>query len=130
LLIECVFVADFYVVFGEVSGGFRAPGLWHRLIGWVIPDILKDCGAFIFIDHAVREELLACWRWRRCLSSKRQEALAQQHSVTSQTSWILSRTAVRTPQVLQRVSSYLMNVDSSLFVTGYSIIVRHMMCWV
>jgi hypothetical protein len=27
LLIECVFVADFYVVFGEVSGGFRAPGL-------------------------------------------------------------------------------------------------------
>jgi len=61
----------------------------------VIPDILLDCGAFICIGHAVREELLARWRWRRWLFSKWQETLAQQHSVTSQTSWILNRTAVR-----------------------------------
>jgi len=33
-------------------------------------------------------------------------------------------------QVLQRVSSYLMNVDSSFFVTAYCIIVKHMMFWV
>jgi len=60
----------------------------------VIPDILKDRGAFILIDHAVREELLDRWGWRSCLSSKWQETVAQQHIVTSQTNWILSRTAV------------------------------------
>ena len=35
--------------------GFKSPGLWH-VIGQVVPDILKDCGAFIFKGPAVQEE--------------------------------------------------------------------------
>lgn len=97
LLIKCVCHLLLHCI--GISRGFRAPGLWHSVIGWVIPDNLKDCGVLIFVDHEVREELFSRWRWRRCLSSKWQEALAQRHSVASQTSWILSRAAVRTPSL-------------------------------
>jgi hypothetical protein len=32
-------------------------------------------------------------------------------------------------ELLQRLSSYLTNVDSFIFTTGYSVIVKRMICW-
>jgi len=33
--------------------GFGSAGMWHSVIGWVVPDVLKDHGAFIFRCQAV-----------------------------------------------------------------------------
>lgn len=35
----------------------RAFGMWCFVVGWVVPDILKDRSTFIFLGPAVKEEL-------------------------------------------------------------------------
>jgi hypothetical protein len=68
-----------------VCCGAQISGLWCTVIGWEVPDIVKDCGvqrnsSWIWTHH----DPLKCW-W----------PVTEQHSVTSQKTWILNNTAVR-----------------------------------
>jgi len=35
----------------------RSSGIWHCVTRWVVPNIPKDCGTFIFKNQAVSEDL-------------------------------------------------------------------------
>lgn len=42
---------------------FKSAQMWHCLVGWVVPGVSKDHGAFVFKDQAVWEEQLS---WEVC----------------------------------------------------------------
>jgi hypothetical protein len=68
------------------------------VLWWVRSGISKGRAAFMFKGQAFLEEiiLLSPWTWQQYVPSKRREPLSQQHSVTTQNTWVLSNTAVRT----------------------------------
>lgn len=72
--------------------------MWCCGNAWDIPDISKESSVFIFKGHAVQDlfpELPNPWKWRNYVPLKHLKLLSQ-HSITFQTTCILSNTTVRT----------------------------------
>jgi hypothetical protein len=44
--------------------GFKSSGMWHHVIVWVIPSVLKDCDTFIFKGQAHSSWTTWHWPWR------------------------------------------------------------------
>jgi hypothetical protein len=36
------------LIYCEISGSHSGAGMWVRVVGWVCPDVSKECSAFIF----------------------------------------------------------------------------------
>jgi len=75
---------------------------------WVSPDSFKE--SRIPLLWPVKP-----WQWRHYIPLKHQEALTQWHSITSQKTWILNSTAVRT-QTSQRTSLLYTNIANGGFM--------------
>jgi len=69
--------------------------LWCSVTGSVVPASYKKnhCTFIIMITCSLRSWP---WRWRHCSPLKWQKPPTQQHSITSQRTWIFSSAAVRT----------------------------------
>jgi len=76
---------------GKLAGyeGLNSFRVWHCVNGWVFLEVSKD-------PRRILHALLDPWRWRHHVPLKRCEPLTQRHSATSQKTWILSNTTVRT----------------------------------
>ena len=69
----------------ECLSGRQSSGVWHCVVGRVVPDVSKGHSLFIFGVKQSRKNYFIHW-----------ELLAQRNMVTSQKTWIFSSTAGRT----------------------------------
>jgi len=69
---RCKFVGLIWMFsHGRVIPGFKSCGMWRCAVGWVVPGVLNDCGAFVLkVKQSERTELswatgLAVWEERK-----------------------------------------------------------------
>jgi hypothetical protein len=78
--------------------------IWHCIVGWVVPGVLKEHSAFIIKGRLV---LYDPWSWSHCVLLKCQEPLTLQHNVTSLKTSFLKEGYISCSMAVQRIVTLL-----------------------
>jgi len=89
--------------------GFKFPGMWYRIVGWVVLSVSMDCVAFIFKGPAVH--VVDLWRWRHFDSLNLWKSFTHRHNFTFQKIRILNHTVLKTSSCIH---VYLVVVTKSI----------------